>query len=244
MIGISRTIAGSLALCVATAGLSGCQTMNENRTATGAVAGTVVGGAAGVLIDRDNPWRGALIGMATGAALGGGIGYVLQQQKEAFDRIADLEARPERIIVQQAPAYNEPAQNNAGSQYSDPEENLVDALRVTISSDVLFPVGSSALSAHGAAKVREVATVLQQYPDSTVYIRGYTSSEGDDKANFELSQRRAQVVRNELIAAGISPSRLWAEGMGSSDPVAGNDTEAGRMQNRRVELHVVPHAAG
>jgi outer membrane protein OmpA-like peptidoglycan-associated protein len=248
MIGTTRTIAGSLALCVAAVGFTGCRTMNEHRTATGAVAGTVVGGTAGALIDRNNPWRGALIGMAAGAAVGGGIGYVLQQQKEAFDRIADLEARPERVVVQQYPQaqYDDPGHPNYGQpDYSQPPREVqTDALRVTISSEVLFTVGSSALSPHGVNKVREIAAVLNEYPDSDVYIRGYTSSEGDDRANFELSQRRAQVVKNELIASGVNPSRLWAEGLGSSNPVASNATEAGRMQNRRVELFVIPRSAG
>jgi outer membrane protein OmpA-like peptidoglycan-associated protein len=247
MLIINRSIAGSLVLCVAAVGFTGCRTMDEHRTATGAVAGTVVGTTAGALIDRNNPWRGALIGAAAGAAVGGGIGYVLQQQKDAFDRISDLEARPQRVVVQQYPQsyYAEPGvsgQPEYTSPPPQPQEVQVDALLVTISSEVLFPVGSSALSAHGTTKVREVAAVLNQYPDSDVYIRGYTSSEGDDRANFELSQRRAQVVRNELIAAGVAPNRLWAEGMGSSNPVASNATEAGRVQNRRVELHVVPRS--
>jgi outer membrane protein OmpA-like peptidoglycan-associated protein len=117
---------------------------------------------------------------------------------------------------------------------------------VRVSNDVIFEKGSSALSAHGVGKVREIAAVLREYPESDVYIRGYTSSEGDDKVNFDLSHRRAEVVRNELVAAGISPSRLFPQGMGSSNPVASNDTESGRVQNRRVELHVVPRgqAAG
>lgn len=238
----TRSIAGFLALTIAS--MTGCTTMNENRTATGGVGGAVVGGTAGALIDGDNRWRGALIGMAAGAAVGGGLGYVLEKQKDAFDRIEELEARPQRVVIQQyaPPVYNEQTGTVAPDPY--PEEVLVDALLVTISSEVLFPVGSSSLSPHGVNKVREVANVLREYPETDVYIRGYTSSEGDDRTNFELSQRRAQVVRNELISAGIASSRLWAEGMGSSNPIASNATEAGRVQNRRVELHVVPRSTG
>jgi outer membrane protein OmpA-like peptidoglycan-associated protein len=239
----TRAIAGFLALSIV--GMTGCTTMNENRTATGGIGGAVVGGTAGALIDGDNRWRGALIGMAAGAAVGGGIGYVLEQQKEAFDRIEELESRPQRVVIQQyAPPVYDAQTGTTTAPAPYPEEVLVDALLVTISSEVLFPVGSSALSPHGVDKVREVGNVLKSYPESDVYIRGYSSSEGDEQSNFELSRRRAQVVRNELIAAGIAPSRLSAEGMGSSNPVASNATEAGRVQNRRVELHVVPRSTG
>lgn len=89
-------------------------------------------------------------------------------------------------------------------------------------------------------KVRELAQVLRDYPDSIAYIRGHTSSEGELEYNIQLSQQRANVVRSELIAAGISPSRLIAEGMGPQDPIASNDTESGRAMNRRVDLHVIP----
>ena len=107
---------------------------------------------------------------------------------------------------------------------------------------MLFDKGSSALTARGVTRVREIAQVLRDYPDSDVYIRGYSSSEGDDKVNYELSQRRAEVVRNASIAAGIDPVRLFAQGMGSSNPLADNNTESGRIQNRRVELIVVPRS--
>jgi outer membrane protein OmpA-like peptidoglycan-associated protein len=109
-----------------------------------------------------------------------------------------------------------------------------------MNSDVLFPVGSSALSDVGRGKIREIAQVLTQYPDSDVFVRGYTSSEGEDQMNFELSQRRAEVVRNELIADGVDAARVDARGMGESNPIATNDTEPGRIQNRRVEINVVP----
>lgn len=236
---MTRSIATALMVSIAAVGLTGCETMNRNRTATGAVIGGAVGTAAGALIDEDNPWRGALIGLAAGTALGGGVGYVLEKQKEAFERIEDLEVRQEQVILQQPPVYTE----SAPGEYTSPPQSYserTDALMVRVSSDVLFEQGSSALSPHGVTKVREIAGVLKEYPESDVYIRGYTSSEGDDRVNFELSQRRAQVVANELVAAGVSPSRLFPHGMGSSNPVAPNDTESGRVQNRRVELHVVP----
>ena len=202
-----------------------------------ALLATVVGTAAGALIDKENRWRGALIGAAAGAAVGTGIGYVLQKQKESFDRIEYLETRQQTVVLQQPPqSYYE------GEAVPPRESRQVQALNLRLQSEVLFERGSSALTPRGAEKVREIATVLKEYPDSDVYIRGYTSSEGVDKTNFELSQRRAEVVRNELSAAGVNQVRLFAQGMGSSSPVASNDTESGRTQNRRVELTIVPRS--
>lgn len=220
-----------IALVVST---TACETMNENRTSTGAVAGAAIGGGAGALIDKDNPYRGALIGVAAGALVGAGIGKVLQKQKQAFDRIEGLESREQTVILQQPPTYEN------GVPVAPRPSQQQEALLVRVPNEILFEVGSSSLSPHGSAKLREVASILREYPDSDVYIRGFTSSEGTDQGNYDLSQRRAQVVKNEIIAAGVDGSRLFAQGMGSSNPIATNDTEAGRMLNRRVELHIVP----
>ncbi len=215
--------------------LAGCQTANEHRTATGATAGAVIGAAAGAMIDSDNPTRGALIGAAAGGAVGAGVGHVLQRQKEQFDRIEDLETEQQTVILQQTPLP-------AGPSGTQPEPINVEmpALMVRVQSEVLFAVGSSTLSAPGRAKLKDVAAILTEYPVSDVYVRGYTSSEGSDQSNFELSLRRAQVVGNELVANGVNASRVNAHGMGSSDPIADNGTEAGRVQNRRVEIYIVP----
>lgn len=220
--------------CVAS---SGCQTTNEHRTATGAVAGTAIGAGAGALIDKDNRYRGALIGAAAGALVGTGVGHVLQRQKEAFDRIEYLETQSQAVILQQPPSHADDGQTRLPRK-----SGQIEALLVRVPSEVLFERGSSALTSQGSAKIKEVAAVLREYPDSDIYVRGYSSSEGDDRANFELSQRRAEVVRNELAAAGVSTSRLYAQGMGASNPVGDNNTEAGRALNRRVEMFVVPRS--
>ena len=232
-----RRIASAMTIFALAMSLMACQTVSEHRTATGAVAGTALGAGAGALIDKDNPYRGALIGAAAGALVGTGIGHVLQKQKQAFDRIEGLETRQQTVILQQPPQFDDD-----GVTRQPRESKPVESLMLRVPNEILFEKGSSALSAQGAQKLREMAKVLQDYPDSDVYIRGYTSSEGEDRTNFELSQRRAEVVKGELAAAGVSPARLYAQGMGSSNPIAGNDTENGRIMNRRVELHVIPRS--
>jgi outer membrane protein OmpA-like peptidoglycan-associated protein len=236
-----KTKTGSIGLIVSLGivllPFSGCQTASEHRTGTGALTGAALGGGAGALIDDDNPFRGALIGAVAGGAIGAGVGHMLKRQKEAFEQIDDLEVQQETVIIQQPPVVQEGA-----TQAPEPVQTRAEAVLVRVPSDILFDKGSAALSPHGRTKVQELAQVLRDYPDSITYIRGYTSSEGDLQYNIQLSKQRADVVRSELILAGVSPSRLFADGMGPQNPIASNDTESGRAQNRRVELHVIPQS--
>lgn len=231
----SASIGTLVALGIIALPFSGCQTASEHRTGTGALTGAALGGGAGALIDEDNPFRGALIGAVAGGAIGAGVGHMLKRQKEAFERIDDLEVQEETVILQQ-PA----PETTSGTTPPEPIETRTEAVLVRVPSEILFEQGSASLSTAGMTKVRELAQVLRDYPDSIAYIRGHTSSEGELEYNIQLSQQRANVVRSELIAAGISPSRLIAEGMGPQDPIASNDTESGRAMNRRVDLHVIP----
>ncbi len=81
---------------------------------------------------------------------------------------------------------------------------------------------------------------MEQYPDRVVELEGHTDSRGTDAYNLELSQRRAEAVMAELVDRfGISPSRVTAKGFGESQPVANNDSEQGRAENRRVIITVV-----
>lgn len=217
---------------------SGCQTASEHRTGTGALTGAALGGGAGALIDESNPFRGALIGAAAGTAIGAGVGHMLKRQQEAFDRIDDLDTQQETVILQQPAPVTTP-----GTPPAEPVETRMDAVLVRVPSEILFEQGSAELTSAGTVKVRELADVLRDYPDSIAYIRGYTSSEGDFQYNMQLSEQRANVVRSELVMAGIAPDRLIAEGMGPQDPIASNDTASGRAMNRRVDLHVIPEMA-
>jgi outer membrane protein OmpA-like peptidoglycan-associated protein len=84
----------------------------------------------------------------------------------------------------------------------------------------------------------EAIRILQEYGTVSIVCKGYTDSIGTKEYNLRLSVRRANAVRDYLVAGGISPSRIAAEGFGMADPVATNETPDGRAQNRRVELHV------
>lgn len=82
----------------------------------------------------------------------------------------------------------------------------------------------------------EAAKILNENPELSVEVQGYTDSIGTDAYNLALSDRRANTVKDYLVSQGVAASRLTVEGFGEADPVATNDTEEGRAQNRRVEL--------
>ncbi|MFM7142711.1 MAG: OmpA family protein [Alphaproteobacteria bacterium] len=101
---------------------------------------------------------------------------------------------------------------------------------------VNFDYDKATLQPAGRPILDEAAEILKANPDVNVEVRGYTDSRGSDAYNMRLSERRAQTVKNYLVSRGVSPSRLTTRGYGESDPVATNETAAGRAQNRRVEL--------
>ena len=102
--------------------------------------------------------------------------------------------------------------------------------------DVLFDTGKAGLKAGATSNLNKLIAFLNQYPDRTVVIEGYTDNVGSEEYNQGLSERRADSVKAYLAGQGIGAIRLSALGRGESDPVAGNDSAAGRQQNRRVEV--------
>jgi outer membrane protein OmpA-like peptidoglycan-associated protein len=102
--------------------------------------------------------------------------------------------------------------------------------------DVLFEFNRADLKSGAMQKLYPLVAFLQENPTRSVVIEGHTDNIGSDSYNFELSQRRAEAVRAFLLQNGIRAERITAQGRGESYPVAANDTEAGRQQNRRVEI--------
>jgi outer membrane protein OmpA-like peptidoglycan-associated protein len=101
---------------------------------------------------------------------------------------------------------------------------------------VLFGFDRSDLNTSAETNLNKLVNVLQKYPDTNIEIIGHTDNKGTNDYNQTLSQRRASSVASYLRAQRVSSSRLTTKGMGESDPIATNDTEDGRSQNRRVEF--------
>jgi len=116
------------------------------------------------------------------------------------------------------------------------------AIKVTFDSGILFATNSSTLNQASITALTQFANSLKTNPETDVQIFGHTDSSGNDKINIPLSQSRAGSVQNFLQGQGIPGTRMTSQGMGSSQPVADNSTSAGKAQNRRVEIYILPNA--
>lgn len=128
---------------------------------------------------------------------------------------------------------------------------LQNAIAYTVNSDLLFPPGSYHMSARGKQIIARLAQKLAPTSTAKLVVTGYTDNAPIGPAlqrqgiasNQELSQKRADDVRQFLISQGLNPQLISAEGMGDSNPVASNNTARGRGQNRRVVISLAPSAA-
>ncbi|HEY6970632.1 MAG TPA: OmpA family protein [Candidatus Angelobacter sp.] len=111
-------------------------------------------------------------------------------------------------------------------------------------SDVLFDTGKSTLKPGAKVRLAKVAGIILAYPDLRLEVDGYTDSTGTVEFNQRLSERRADAVRDFLVSQGVSSNNVGARGFGQADPIASNNTSAGRQLNRRVELVVSGTAIG
>ena len=197
--------------------LSSCGASN---TVKGGGIGTGAGAAVGAGV-------GSVIGGGKGAAWGAGIGAVLGGTAGAIigNKMDKQKAELEAIEGAQVETVNEG-----------------EAIKVTFESGILYATNSSTLNAASRSSLDRFATSLQNNPDTDVRIYGHTDSSGSDAINNPLSQRRAESVYNYLLSKGISGNRMESQGYGSSQPVADNTTVAGRSQNRRVEVYILPNA--
>jgi OOP family OmpA-OmpF porin len=104
--------------------------------------------------------------------------------------------------------------------------------------DVLFDTARSDLKSGSLQNIYPLVQYLKEHAETMVKIEGHTDNRGSSDYNAELSQRRAEAVRNFLVSNGIAPERITAQGMGKDYPIATNSTSAGRQQNRRVEVTI------
>jgi outer membrane protein OmpA-like peptidoglycan-associated protein len=188
--------------------ISGCASWN--KTQKGAVVGTATGGAMGAVIGRasGNTALGAIIGATVGGATGAIIGNQMDKQAEEIMKTVP-DAKVERV-----------------------GEGIV----VEFSSNVLFGFDKSTLSAEARTSLDKLVKVLDAYPDTDIEIQGHTDSKGSVAYNQALSERRATAVSGYLEGQGTAGSRLTIKGFGETTPKYENNTDEGRTENRRVEF--------
>jgi outer membrane protein OmpA-like peptidoglycan-associated protein len=161
---------------------------------------------------------------------------------EARTREAEARAREATALAEQAEARASEAEE-AAARNRELEQELQDlqarqterGLVLTL-GDVLFDTAQADLKPGAASTIDRLAQFMQEYPERAVRIEGHTDSRGSDETNQVLSERRANAVRDALLARGVAANRIVAMGMGEAYPIASNDTTAGMQQNRRVEI--------
>lgn len=197
-------------LAAASLGLSACagMTKKEQGAVVGAATGAAVGGVVGN--QTGSTARGAIIGAVVGGAAGAIIGHQMDQQAKELDASIPG-ARVERVG---------------------------EGIQVTFESGLLFAYDSDVVLPAAQANLTELARSLNKYPDSQLLIVGHTDHMGSDAYNQGLSQRRSDAAAAYLTTQGVARSRIQTSGKGESEPVATNDTDAGRQQNRRVEVAI------
>jgi outer membrane protein OmpA-like peptidoglycan-associated protein len=152
---------------------------------------------------------------------------------------AEAETERERALAAQLEAEHE--RNEAArlrSELGEAQTRVTERGLVLTLGDVLFAVGKSDLKPGAARTLDKLVAAMKRDRETTVAIEGHTDSTGKHAYNVALSKRRADAVRAYLAARGIPASRITARGLGPDYPVATNGTEAGRQQNRRVEVLV------
>ena len=198
-------------------GLSGCGSLNN------AAKGGLLGGGAGAALGAG---IGALIGKGKGAAIGGAIGAIAGGTAGTLiGKKMDKQAK-------------ELAEIEGAKVESVNDADGLPAIKVTFDGGILFGFNKSDLSATAKNSLTNFATSLKDNPDTNVQIFGFTDNVGTRAANDKVSQQRADTVKKFLSGKGVASSRLTSQGMAWDYPVASNDTEDGRAQNRRVEVYI------
>ncbi|WP_422844381.1 OmpA family protein [Acidovorax sp. M2(2025)] len=161
------------------------------------------------------------------------------QQAQAQALSAEQRAAQQQAAAQAAQAQAAAAQDRVRAleaQLRDMEARQTERGLLVTLGDVLFAFNKAELTAQAAPRLDKLASFLQQFPDRRLLIEGYTDSVGSDSYNQDLSDRRAQSVRDALVQRGVNSNRITVRGYGKAYPVADNASPEGRAMNRRVEI--------
>ena len=210
-------IGAALAALVTT---SACTTDPEtgqrtiSKTALGGIGGALGGYLLGDIVGGRNDRTEKLLGAGIGGLAGAGVGAYMDKQER------DLRAR------------------TAGTDVQVIRQG--DDLVLNIPSGITFAYDSATVQPQFQRTLDQVADTLRQYNQTYIDVYGHTDSTGSDSYNQTLSQRRATSVADYLSSHGVQSARIGTRGYGESQPIASNDTDAGRAANRRVEVKIVP----
>ncbi|MEZ4854212.1 OmpA family protein [Flavobacterium sp.] len=212
---ISILVAGSFLVAALSTSCSSVQNANNTQKGAGigAVGGAVIGGILGNNVGKGgNGALGAVIGGVVGGVAGGVIGNKMDKQAREIE-----EALPSADV-----------------------ERVGEGIKLTLGENsVNFEFAKASLTSTAKANLDKLVPVFNSYADTDIKIYGYTDSKGADEYNLKLSQQRADAVKNYLVSKGLVVSRFEVVGMGEAEPIADNETDAGRAKNRRVEFAIL-----
>jgi outer membrane protein OmpA-like peptidoglycan-associated protein len=180
----------------------------EKGAAIGAVAGAAAGGVIGN--NTGSTARGAIIGAVVGGTAGAVIGHQMDQQ-----------AKELKLDIPGATV-----------------ERVGEGIQVTFASGLLYDFDSDVVRPDAATNLQRLAASLKQYPKTSLLIVGHTDAVGSAAYNADLSTRRANAASGYLAMQGVGATRLTTAGRGETEALGSNETEAGRQQNRRIEVAI------
>ncbi len=205
------SIAAVAALLFAAGCSSNPYTGEHRKTATGATIGGVGGAVVGAMAGNTET---ALIGAAIGATVGGLVGNQMDKQE------AQLRQQMEGTGIE--------------------IERQGDTIRLQAPENITFDTNHADVKPQFRPILDQLATSINEYPNTVIWVEGHTDSTGAAAYNQTLSENRANSVRSYLLQHGVASNRVTAVGYGLTRPIADNNTAAGRAQNRRVEFLIVP----
>jgi outer membrane protein OmpA-like peptidoglycan-associated protein len=186
----------------------------QTRTAIGAAVGAVAGYLGGDLIGGRRDRTERIVGAGIGTIAGAAVGQYMDKQERDLRR------------------------QTAGTGVVIEREG--DELLLSMPAGITFPINSYQIQPQFYGTLNQVAQTLAAYPQTLIDVYGHTDPTGGDAINIPLSRNRAESVASYLSQQGVNRARIATQGFGSSQPIADNGSEAGRAQNRRVEIRIVP----
>ncbi|MFB5945434.1 OmpA family protein [Albibacterium profundi] len=200
-----------IALATATMVFSSCSSLTNTQKGVGIGAGAGAGIGAIIGNKAGNTAAGAVIGGAIGGVAGGLIGKKMDKQAAEIENTVE------------------------GAEVIKAGEGII----VKFDSGILFDFDKSDLKPVAKENIRKLVQSLNDNPDTDILVIGHTDNVGRASYNQGLSERRAASVKSYATAQGLSGSRIQTKGMGADEPIASNETDAGRAENRRVEIVIV-----
>lgn len=201
----------SIGIALSTMLVAGCSSLTNTQKGAGIGAGAGAGIGAIIGNKAGNTAVGAILGGAIGGVAGGLIGKKMDKQAAEIERTVP------------------------GAEVIKTGEGII----VKFDSGILFDFDKSDLKSNAKENIVKLVTSMNNNPETDILVVGHTDNVGKASYNQGLSERRAQSVRSYALSQGLDGSRVKTQGKGASEPIASNDTDAGRAENRRVEIVIV-----